>query len=444
VEFYKRRYISAGKGNYDIYVVFAERGLNLLSERGRLGFILPHKFFNAQYGEPLRGVLANGNHVAEIVHFGDQQVFAGATNYTCLMFLDKAGNRDCHFVKVDDLIAWRNTGEAVKGAIPAAQISAAEWNFAVGKGAGLFEKLGRMPVKLKDVADLFVGLQTNADEVFILEEVECGGKWVLCKSKSTADPHWFEDAHLKRLLKGSVNIRRYCLADTNKRLIFPYETREGKSMLIDAKEYEQRFPLTWKYLEQNRQLLSARNKGQMGNEWYGYVYKKNHTKFGSPKLLVPSIATGSCFAADLEGIYYFVGSGGGGGGGYGIIPSSEAGLSHLFLLGLLNSTLLNYYLKAISTPFRGGYIALNRQYIEQLPIPAISFRDSTDKARHTQIEELVGRMLSLHKQLAEAKTPDEETRLQRQIEATDYQIDQLVYELYNLSEEEIRIVEEGT
>ena len=60
----------------------------------------------------------------KVVHFGDQQVFAGATNYTCLLFLDKAGKKECHFVKVDDLSAWRNTGEATEGKIPSARITA--------------------------------------------------------------------------------------------------------------------------------------------------------------------------------------------------------------------------------------------------------------------------------------------------------------------------------
>ena len=91
VEYYKRRYRAASKGNYDIYVVFVEKALSLLNERGRLGFILPHKFFNAQYGEPLRGLIAEGRHLADVVHFGDQQVFAGATTYTCLLFLEKEG-----------------------------------------------------------------------------------------------------------------------------------------------------------------------------------------------------------------------------------------------------------------------------------------------------------------------------------------------------------------
>ena len=444
VEIYKKHYASASKGNYDIYVVFVERGLSLLNKSGRLGFILPHKFFNAQYGQPLRGLLSKGKHLADVVHFGDKQVFAGPTNYTFLLFLDKTGIKKCHFIKVGDLATWRITGEAAEGTISSSKITASEWNFAVGKSGALFDRLNKIPVKLAEVSQLFVGLQTDADDVFILEELRREGKRVLCDSKSTGQQHWFEDEHLKPFLKGSLNIRRYCLTDVTKRLIFPYEIINGKSQRIDAKEYKRRYPLTWAYLEENRDRLSARNKGKMGNEWYGYVYKKNHTKFGVPKLLVPSIATGSCFAADLEGKYYFVGSGGGGGGGYGIIISSESGFSNLYLLGLLNSSLLSSYLKFVSTQFRGGYIALNRQYIEQLPIRIINFSDPADKARHDQIEKFVEQMLTLHKQLAATKTPDEKTRLQRQIDATDEQIDHLVYELYGLTEKEIQIAEGST
>jgi predicted type IV restriction endonuclease len=450
VEFYKQRYSSASKGNYDIYVVFVEKGLSLLNEHGRLGFILPHKFFNAQYGHPLRELLARGKNLSKVVHFGDQQVFKNATTYTCLMFLDKAGREVVDFEKVNDLEAWRENRplessatqkSSIAGTISAAIVTPAEWNFTVGRGAGLFEKLSRMPVKLGDVALLFVGLQTDADDVFILEEVKTEGNRILCASKATNKQHWFENEHLKPLLKGSLNIRRYHLTDVKKLLIFPYELKDEKSFLIDIKQYQMRFPLTWAYLEQNHDCLAARNKKQMGKDWYGYVYKKNHTRFGFKKLVVPSIATGSCFSADLDGIYYFTGSGGGGGGGYGIQLFTENGISYLYLLGLTNSHLLSFYLKLISTPFRGGYIALNRQYIEQLPIRPIDFSSPSDVQQHDHMVALVERMLALHKQLAAANTPNEKTMLQRQIDATDQEIDRLVYELYELTEEEIKIVE---
>ena len=80
-------------------------------------------------------------------------------------------------------------------------------------------------------------------------------------------------------------------------------------------------------------------------------------------------------------------------------------------------------------------------FVKTLPIPTIDFSDPTDVALHDRMVSLVDQMLSLHKQLQEARTPHEQTGLQRQIEATDGQIDALVYELYGLTEEEIRLID---
>jgi type I restriction-modification system DNA methylase subunit len=441
VNFFKKKYKAASKGNYDIYVVFVEKGLSLLNEKGKLGLILPHKFFNAQYGEPLRTLIAKGKHLTKVVHFGDQQVFGNATTYTCLLFLDKTGQEEFKFEKVQDLVNWRVSKMSVAGWIDSKSIKENEWNFSVGSNAGIFQKLAEMPLKLGDVSHLFVGLQTDADDVYIVDEIRQDGDKVLCRSKYTGMDHWFENYHLKPFLKGSLNIRRYYLSNVTKRLIFPYVTKDGKSFLIDQKEYKSNFPLTWAYLEACKERLCGRNKGNMGKDWYGYVYKKNHTRFDTPKLLVPSIATGSCFAADIKGNFYFVGSGGGGGGGYGITILPEIEFSHFYLLGVLNSKLLSAYLRSISTPFQHGYIALNRQYIEQLPIHPINFSNPADIGRHDKIVSLVQRMLDLYKR--DPRTPQEQEMVKREIDSTDSQIDNLVYDLYGLTQEEEKIIEGG-
>ncbi len=376
------------------------------------------------------------------MHFGDQQVFPGATTYTCLLFLDKAGRDTFRFVEAHDLEAWRVGGVAMEGALDAQKANGSEWNFAVRSEAGLIDRLAGMPTKLGAVARLFVGLQTDADDVYILEEVSREGTSVFCRSKATGQLHEFENDHLGRLVKGSLNVRRYHLSDVTKRLIFPYEIRGGTSILLSPAEYRRRFPLTWRYLEINRSRLAARGQGRLGqSDWHGYVYRKNHTSFGLSKLLVPSIARGSCFAADLGGEFYFVGSGGGGGGGYGICLLPGQSMSYCYLLGILNSRVASAFLRSVSTPFRGGYFALNRQYIQQLPIRTIDFSNPADVARHDRMVALVEQMLDLHKKLAASAIPEERALYQRQIEATDRQIDALVYELYGLTEEEIAIVE---
>jgi len=444
VEFYKRRFAAASKGNYDIYVVFIEQGLFLLNERGHLGMIVPNKFFNAKYGEPIRKLLADGKHLAHIVHFGDEQVFQAATTYTSLVFLNRSAVVKAEITKVNDLAEWRSSGVASTGTVSSRSITPAEWSFVVGKQALVFDKLAQMPLRLGDVARLFVGLQTDADSVFILEAVHEAGDRTVCRSKYTGREHWLESDHLKPFLKGSLNVRRYRLADVTKRLIFPYRTVQDKSILIPVEEYQQRYPLTWAYLNESKNYLVTRNKGRMGAEWYGYVYKKNHTRFGTTKLLVPSIATGSCFAPDFEGTYYFVGSGGGGGGGYGIILLEDAQFSLHYLLGILNSRLMSFFLRQTSTPFRGGYIALNKQYIEQMPIRTIDSSADGDQLLHDSVVNLVKVMLELQRQSQSATTGHHKTILQRQIAATDGQIDGLVYELYGLTDEEIAIVEEAT
>lgn len=111
----------------------------------------------------------------------------------------------------------------------------------------------------------------------------------------------------------------------------------------------------------------------------------------------------------------------------------------LYLLGIINSNFMNSYYTAHFPEHR-----IKGAYIDQLPVPCINDSNPADKAHHAKMVSLVDEMLSLNKQLSAAKTDQERTALQRQIDATDRQIDHLVYELYGLTEEEIKIVEGGT
>jgi hypothetical protein len=103
-------------------------------------------------------------------------------------------------------------------------------------------------------------------------------------------------------------------------------------------------------------------------------------------------------------------------------------------LGLLNQ-------RGVSTTLRGGFFRYFTQFVEQLPIRTINFDDPADVARHDKMVTLVERMLALHRKLAATSIPADKTLYQRQIQATDRQIDALAYELYGLTGEEIAIVE---
>ncbi len=470
VEIYKKAYASAASGNYDLYVVFVEKALRLINAGGRVGFILPHKFFNAHYGRNLRQIIAEGRHLSQIVHFGHHQVFSGATTYTCLLFLDRIYKITCPFIKVHDLHAWRTRMDEVMnlpepensvvredeavyqignpevdavvtiGDIPLSELGGDEWNFGVGALAKLMGKLHARPNKLGDVARLFVGIQTDGDAIFILHDAVENARQTEAFSKESNCRVVVESTSLRRLLKGSVNLDRYQIRDDGKRLLFPYQP-ESPGEVVPLKDIEAACPGTFRYLMNHSQQLKKRGKGLLGSSWHGYVYRKNHARMVGPKILCPAIARGAAFALDSMGDYFFTGSGSGGGGAYGIRLNDDQRIDLKFLLALLNSKLADRFFKANSTPFRGGWIALTKQHIENFPIRVIDPANKSDLATHDRIVTLVEKMLDLHKQRAAAKTPHEQTALDRQISATDAQIDRLVYDLYGLTEEEIKLVE---
>lgn len=438
VEFYKSAFAAAGKGNYDIYTVFVEKGLNLLNARGRLGFILPHKFFNAQYGEPLRRILADGNHLSQVVHFGDNQVFAGATTYTCLLFLDKQGAKSCKFKNVDDLNAWRTDGSGTEGNVAASTLTPTEWNFTIAEGGDFFRRLSNMPITLERVANrIFQGIKTSADKIYIVEEINRTPEYVTVHSREKNAMYRIEPNLLHPLVKGGDS-RRYSLDRTKRLILFPYAHNEqNKMVLIQERDFNRCYPLTWSYLNDNRNYLENRENGRMRHEhWYAFGRAQALDVMSFPKIFTPDIAPESRFSLDESGDAFFTG---GAAGGYGILVKPE--YSHFYVLGLLNSKLLSWFNKRISAQMRGGWFSFEARFIKNLPIRLIDFTDPADKARHDRMVMLVEQMLSLNKQLSAAKTDHEKTFVQRQIDATDTQIDRLVYELYELSAEEIRIVE---
>ncbi len=432
VEFYKKKFISASKGNYDIYVVFVEKGLSLLDKNGLLGYILPHKFFTAQYGEPLRILISKEKNLKEIVHFGHQQIFHGATTYTCLLFLKKAQNSSFHFTKVDDLEEWKNTGIAVDGDLSSNKVGTSDWNLVVGSGNSLFEKMQAMDFILKKIAHIFVGTQTSGEDIFVLQNCRIHDNLIIGYSKADDREVTIEKNVTKWFLKGRA-IRRFEPLKTKFALISPYEITEKNFRLFSKDEMVSQFPLTFEYLSRHKKFLTSREKGKFeGKDWWAFGYPKSMILFQKPKIICPFYHITAAYAYDKEGYFFKT--------GYGIILQNTE-LSYEYILGLLNSKLLFWYYQRICTVMREGYSHYMTQYIEQLPIPIINFSDPVDKARHDRMVSLVSTMLDLNKRLQDAKLEHDNTLLQRQIEATDAAIDKLVYELYGLTEDEIKIVE---
>jgi hypothetical protein len=104
-------------------------------------------------------------------------------------------------------------------------------------------------------------------------------------------------------------------------------------------------------------------------------------------------------------------------------------------------SLLEFFYKATTVPKANRFFIYKTMFLRNLPVRRIKFDDALDAIRHDRMVDLVEQMLILHNRLAEAKAPHDKSMLQAQVDATDQQIDRLVYELFDMSGEEIRIVE---
>ncbi len=136
---YRQQYVSA-QGSFDIYALFVERGYQLLNSHGLLTYILPHKFFQASFGEALRKLLTKHKALRQIVRFGAEQVFEEATTYTCLLFLTTQPNSSFDLFEVKTLERGRDVLEAALNhrehpdytyeSLPEPQNT--EWDFTIG------------------------------------------------------------------------------------------------------------------------------------------------------------------------------------------------------------------------------------------------------------------------------------------------------------------------
>jgi hypothetical protein len=230
---------------------------------------------------------------------------------------------------------------------------------------------------------------------------------------------------------------RYIFDPVDKwRVIFPYKVENGQSELMLEKELQKLYPKAFEILQSRKSALLKRKQF---SKWFGYSAPRNLPVHERSQICIPLLADRGLFALippNTRGKLCPMAS-----GGFTIALTDSVRLKPEYILGLLNSRLLFWRLRQISNVFRGGWITCTKQYFGELPIRSIDFSKSADRARHDKMVLLVEQMLSAKRQLAGARSDKDQDFYENKCAALDRQIDALVYELYGLTAEEIKIVE---
>ncbi len=434
VEFFNESFQSS-TGNYDIYVLFVEKALQLLRTGGVLGFILPNKFMQADYGLGLRKLLSDNKYIDQIVDFKSFQVFEGATTYTCLLFLKKESNTE--FKLIVPINAEDKNQELFD--VPASMISASSlsrdaWaltdlfssNLITKINSGISSRLIELPT------DISRGSSSGADDVFILTTIG-NGRY---KTKDGVVVS-VEEGILRTPLYATDFGRYEFRPDAKERIIFPYKVKSGGYSLIEEKDFRGKYPKAYKYLLGEKEKLEKRRDYKV---WYAFSAPRNLNLHDIAEIVIPLLADKglSALLPEKKTDFCLMASGGFS------MSVLDKNTSPAYVLGLINSKLLFWYLKKISNVFRGGWITCTKQYIGQIPIRNIDFSNISEKSAYNRIVRLVEEILKLHEEkrsLDPGRHFDEIRDVEKRIAQVDAKIDRSVYELYGLTEEEIKIVE---
>jgi len=431
-------YSTAKTDNFDKYALFIERALSLLKSKGRLGVIVPNKFMSIRSGKALRILLTERSCLEEIVHFGVKRVFGvNALNYTCLLSIDNAGsNADIRLERVDSLKDWRYGKVGALSAIPRHQLSGEPWRFSETSVSMLFDRIRKkFPETLSSVAEIFVGLQTSADDVYIVKPTaeNSGEVWV-----SWAGKEWPVERGILRSCLYDVKITAYCKPKSNTWMIFPYEfiqNAKGKTLarLIPPDDFEARFPKCFAYLKARRIELESRNitgGAASDKQWYQFGRSQSLTKFNTPKIILPALSTEPKYAYDEENTVL---TGGGNGPYYLIRKKSEKTISNYYLLAILNHPLSEAFVRTGTSIFGGGYYSHGKQFIQGLPIPIPSL------AVMAEIDELVGGVILALAEMIKAKAPKQKREAENEAKILKSEIEKRISAIFGLSEEDLEV-----
>ncbi|HUI92183.1 MAG TPA: N-6 DNA methylase [Chitinivibrionales bacterium] len=406
----------------DLYTYFIERGVSLLNGSGLFSIIVANKWMRANYGEPLRKWMKEQT-INEIIDFGDLPVFKNVTTYPCILKLSQnkplGKMRVCKVTSLEfkDLMEYVSEHVAIMSQTP---LPDSGWSLADKKTEQLLNKIRGKGIRLEEYVGgkIYYGIKTGLNDAFVIDE----------KIKRSLVR---EDKNSKEIIKPFLmgrDVNRYFTVCEGQYLIF---TKHG----IDIEKYT----AIQKYLTKFKDQLAPRPKNWKGKEWDGRkpgAYKwyeiqdtiDYYNEFEKPKIIVPAIIQKATYCLDTTGYYSND-------------KTTIIGSDDLYLLALLNSKTVDFVMHSISSTKQGGYFEYKPMYLSELPIRKIDFSNSAEKSLHDKIVFMVSSLLEDHKKLSRTPPSHMQTVLSRKIESTDNRIDELVYELYGLTKEEIKIVE---
>ena len=382
----------------DIYCFFMEKGLSLQNKKGNITFITSNSYLRAEYGMPIRRLIRKENEILSIISLENTQIFEDAiVNVAIILssriFMGKQGfifnqslNKDISgFAKYVTENGFYYNQE---------MFDSKSWSLIEPRKILIQQKIEKNGKSLEQLgAKIRLGLATGNNDAFVIDDYK--RKEFIKLNRKNAEI-------IKPILRGR-DIFRYSYKSPN---LFIFLTKNGLNIKKD-------YPDIYKYLDGFGE--SFKKRGAQGQHWTNLRAVAFFDDFKKEKIVWIELSDIGRFALCEDETYLLNTA-------YFLLPPQKIGIK--YLLGILNSKLMYFYLGLIAETSGMGVSRWINNYVKEFPIVQV------DDDKQNQISKLVDDILFLKKENEEADT----SKIERNI-------DHLVYKLYDLTQEEIKIVE---
>ncbi len=405
------------KGTSDIYTYFYELGFNVLKDNGVLSYITSNKYTRAGYGEALREFLLKNVKFLEYTDLNGIKVFDSATVDTSILCFEKSKSKDNKFKYLAlsneilktctyDIGLYKDFAEFSQNSL-----SKESFTFSDENTSALKAKIERIGTPLKEWhgLNIYRGILTGYNEAFIITTEKRNEILANCKDEAEKE----RTAKLIRKMLRGRDIKRYSYEWAGLWVIGTFP-----SLKIDIEQY----PALKQYLSQF--LPRIEQSGEKGcrkktsNKWFetqdNIAY---YEEFEKEKIVWNRISSDLCFSYDNQKNFILDSM-------FSITFYSNINLK--YLIANLNSSISKFWIKNNAATLGDGIYGA-KIYIEKLPIPKINSKN----------EKIADELINLVDEILKAKEQDKNANTQK----LENKINSLVYKLYNLNEEEIKIIE---
>ncbi|ECP8111985.1 class I SAM-dependent DNA methyltransferase [Campylobacter coli] len=408
------------KGTSDIYTYFYELGFNVLKENGILSFITSNKYTRAGYGEALREFLLKNTYILKYIDLNGIKVFDSATVDTSILCFEKSKSKDNKFKYLAlsneilktcayNIGLYKDFAEFSQNSLSKESFTFSDENTSVLKAK--IERIGT-PLKEWQGLDIYRGILTGYNEAFIITTEKRNEILANCKDEAEKE----RTAKLIRKMLRGRDIKRYSYEWAGLWVINThngYKNQNGEKVeAINIKHY----PSLKKHFDEFYPQLEKRaDKGLTPYNLRNCAYIE---EFEKEKIVYSEIVRKPQFYLDVNLNFYAEATS--------FILTGE---NLKYLIAFLNNDFVAFIFK---TFYAGGNLGENgfrykKAFLEKLPIPKINSKN----------QKLANELVNLVDEILKAKEQDKNANTQE----LENKINSLVYKLYNLTEEEIKIIE---